>query len=694
MKRVIVTCAILVSMLAASIAGEELTRERQMDIIASYMYAAGQKDKLPSDLAASVRPTGPIKCGTPALLDFIMNLDKLDVALLQSLNVMLPERPTYLSESVDSPSGLFRIHYTTGTTDRVPSLDYVNSVAAIFDEVYAFMVDTLGYRPPPSDGFYPSGDGDPYDVYLRDLEGIYGQTTLDSAYIDGPGTTRGTSFMDLDNDYAEIPTYRDRPLDAVRVTAAHEFFHAIHFGIDFTEGEISPDNVYRSWWMEMSATWMEEAKYDDINDYYFYLPYFFNSPWNSIEQFRNPFDLHPYASMLFPLFLSEKFDRDVIREIWVLCGSLGPGNQFLTAANHVIDSVTGSAETFGTAFREFAVWTYFTGSRGAMAPDGYGFSERSDFDAGLSLIEFSEDPLDSIMAIYSDYSEPVDVSEFDNLHFNPDHNAAFYLKLDELRTIRPDTSYWVCNSGSFPTCLDSTEVSDPSAGYDIMHIDSTFAVGFALDGSFPYDWGFTTICQFEQYPDSAEVVLSSLERAAVETIDFELTDIEDWRSITLILTPASAGENLYNPYSYFSVAYSISGEISIMDSSLIDLPASAFAPYPNPTVVSQLVDPAVMFKYQVPTDSASLPVCGERFAGTSPSVVVDIFTVSGEHVCTLEEIDRVDDREGTYWVRWNLQNARGKEVASGVYVAFARLYCDADKQRLLTEDKTKVAIIR
>ena len=35
------------------------------------------------------------------------------------------------------------------------------------------------------------------------------------------------------------------------------------------EFTVTVDNLY---WLEMSATWMEEYSYDDINDYYSYLP--------------------------------------------------------------------------------------------------------------------------------------------------------------------------------------------------------------------------------------------------------------------------------------------------------------------------------------------------------------------------------------------------------------------------------------
>ena len=64
-------------------------------------------------------------------------------------------------------------------------------------------------------------------------------TYLDSARIDGVGSIRATAFMVLDNDYQEIYSYQSRPIEAVRVTCAHEFFHVIHFGIDFTEADVN-----------------------------------------------------------------------------------------------------------------------------------------------------------------------------------------------------------------------------------------------------------------------------------------------------------------------------------------------------------------------------------------------------------------------------------------------------------------------
>ena len=72
--------------------------------------------------------------------------------------------------------------------------------------------------------------------------------------------------MKIDNNYEE-DGYPTQGLMGLQVTAAHEFFHAIHFSLYST--------YEASWLMEQTATWMEEQVYDHINDYRAYLQYFF-----------------------------------------------------------------------------------------------------------------------------------------------------------------------------------------------------------------------------------------------------------------------------------------------------------------------------------------------------------------------------------------------------------------------------------
>jgi len=673
---------------AGAQAADEISLEKQWEIIQAYLLVTGQADKFESlPLAAQVEETGlPIKCGTPAVTQFILNRDKFDQELIQSLGE-LADRPTNLNQTVYSPSNRFLIHYTTQGTDAIPNTPgYADSVARIFDEVYFKLVDTLGYPDPPTDEFYPTGGDEAFDVYLLDLQLAYGLTYPDVAI----SNQEATSFMELENDYAGFSEYEDRPLDAVRVTAAHEFFHVVQLGIDYTEGTESPDGQFRSYWMEMSATWAEEEVYDDINDYYFYLPAFFVAPFASIQRFDSGVDTHPYASMLYPLFLSEKYDRDLIRDIWLRCRDLGPfQDHFLTAANDVIDTYTSGAESFASTFHEFTMWNYFAGSlRAVLVPDGIGYEE------GINYPAFQDHGQDSVIAVYRDYDTLISVEGADN-NLSPQHNAAFYLQLEQIGSIAPDTTYWICNDASGQVCNDSSQVFDTTQGYDFAHIDSSFAVGFDLDADFTRQWGLNIIYMLQDYPDSAETEEMTLPAGFSNFIEFYYNDYSRFRSIAFALTPASSDRTFYLPGLAYDVGYEVSVEQMALNPGQTNLPAAVLAPYPNPAVVSTLDRGVVTFRFQVPTDSEGIPLYGERFSGSSPSLYVDIYSVAGELVRTLDQItDASAEFIGVYETEWDLKNANGKDVASGVYVAYARLFGDSNHRQILAEEKTKVLIIR
>ena len=688
---------LIIILCVGSAAAEDLSRQRQLEIVKRYLMAIGQSEHLAAFSLDATVPDSiklPMKCGTPAVTEFVLNRDKLDSDILKTLGTLVDPRPTGFTDSIDSPSGRFRIHFFSSGQEAVYSADYADSVAAIYDAVYDHIVNTLGFTAPPTDGFYPEGGDDAFDVYLMDLGGFYyGLTQLDST-IDAQ---IATAYQILDNDYQEIPAYRNRPLDAVRVTCAHEFFHVIQFGIDYSDFAIYPgstpgDITFGTYWMEMSATWMEEEMYDNINDYYFYLWYFFNFPYSSIQQTLGSWDLHPYASVVFPIFLSQRFDRSLIRDIWLRCRDLGANaDHFPEAAAYVIDSFTNGAESFASAFHEFTVWNYFTGSRAQLAPDGIGYEERAIYDEFLDHMTTESD---SVIAVNNNYEDPISVDPYANL-LSPDHNAAFYLKLDELQTLAADTTYWNCVDGAFPACNDSAEVVDTTLGYDIMHIDTVFEVGLDLDPDFPNDWGVSYIYQLEDPLDSAEVELSTLPASFNDLLEFDYDDLSRFRSMVFVISPASGQRNLYRlSNGWYNVGYQISTAGLMVDSTLVNLPAAILAPYPNPAVVSELDGSGIMFKFQVPTDSASFPLYGERYSGSSPSLYVDIYNVAGERVRNLSQIVQADERSGTYWTEWDLKNENGDMVASGVYIAYARLFGDSEQQQLLEEDKAKVLVIR
>ena len=314
----------------------------------------------------------PEKCATPLFLEIRATWSTLSP---ETRNQLLPYllRPTepgqdpswghmYSAdpEYYDSPGGHFRIWYVRTTDDAPDSTDvnpedtvpdWVNECGDIFDYVWAREIDELGYPPPPQDGsWYPGGEdygGDSrYDVYIEDLgwQTIFG-------YTQGEYITSGrsaTSYIVVDNDYEWYPSYNQgkQPIDGLKVTAAHEFFHAIHFGYDAVEES-------DRYWMEISSVWMEDMMYDEVNDYLAYLRWFFDNPDVPLEEFNGR---HEYASCIWAIFLSKEYHVDIIKEIWEGCVTTSALN-----AMHIALTDRGSSLT--EAFQTFTVWNYFTGAR-------------------------------------------------------------------------------------------------------------------------------------------------------------------------------------------------------------------------------------------------------------------------------------------------------------------------------------------
>ncbi len=346
-------------------------------------------------------------CGTSHFVEFIYLKNKAASDPSKSLGPLFHiPRPDYGSRTeltYNSPTGFFKIHYVTvgdsavyqesvdvNPPDGVP--DYVNKVADIFDSVWIFEVNGLGYKKPPSDGWYPGGfdkGGDSlYDVYLAKLApAFYGYTVPETTA--GPSFSQSfTSYIVIRNDYP-VPPFPNRPIyDNVRVTVAHEFFHSIHFGYDVFEYEYIPGNSdsVRPYWLEISAVWMEDMAYDYINDYVSYLPYFYNYPWLSLRTFSYNFSFpdrvfHPYASCIWALYLQEKYGIDIIRAIWEKCGAVSGFNLF-DASEQALREATSNSVGFSDAFREFTIWNYFTGNRTLF---GNFYSEANLFGVSVDI---------------------------------------------------------------------------------------------------------------------------------------------------------------------------------------------------------------------------------------------------------------------------------------------------------------------
>lgn len=376
MKRICFCVLLVLFLVTASIyaSDQKLSSAYEQELIQRVKGIFGSDDQTQKIL----HPARPV-CATPISLELFANFENLSPEAQKTLYAFVRLRPDSFwtdPRTYDSEAGYFKIHYVVSGEDSVfeSSIDtlpadghpdYVNRCGEILDYVWEYEIDTLSYNQPPSDGWHsPNGGDGKYDVYLTDMEEGYLGVTYPEAYYIYP---RATSYVVLRSDYSIYtqPPYNlyDDQYDGMKVTAAHEFFHAIQLGMDATEYGGSPPN-YKPYWMEMTAVWMEDMAYDEINDYLGYLKYFFHYPWLSLKAFSSePSDgakyFHAYASCVWPIYLSEKFGSEIIRQIWIECGELAGDNAF----SAIDDILTSSGSSFDQAFQEFTIWNYFTYSR-------------------------------------------------------------------------------------------------------------------------------------------------------------------------------------------------------------------------------------------------------------------------------------------------------------------------------------------
>ena len=216
-----------------------------------------------------------------------------------------PQTETYIS----SPSGHFYIHYDL-SGQHAPNLldenfnnipDYIDEVGIIADSTRHVLLNIMGFNSEPND------NDQIYDIYIQDMGPYYyGLTVFD----DQEGEEVGASYMKIDNEYEE-GDYFIPGINTMRLTVAHEFFHAIQRG-------------YRAYptsstlfFYEMSSTWIEDVIVPDGDDYLNWTGNFFNDPEKDID------DTDGYSIALYGHYLtqviessSNQMESTIIKEMW------------------------------------------------------------------------------------------------------------------------------------------------------------------------------------------------------------------------------------------------------------------------------------------------------------------------------------------------------------------------------------------
>ena len=322
---------------------------------------------------------------TGALLDLRMRLGSLSPAERRVARILLARPTDGHNGDWTAPNNArkhlcttnFCIHWVTTTTDA-PSLrdrnhnhkpDYVDNVKSVMTTVWNKEINNLGYRKPLKDGNSGSHHGgnpnQKIDIYLQDVgsQGLYGYCTSDDPRFSQQSNV--SAYCVFDDNFSKNQFPGVHGVSALKVTAAHEFNHAIQFAYDVREDR---------WFLEATATNMEATVYPAIHDNY---QYFSSSPlrssngandgpWWPVDLF-SPSRLNQYGTWIFFRFLCEwatnpshpistQPNCDIVRQFWEAV-AVNPGTKTGgTYSTDAISDVLAGAPylaTFADVFREF-----------------------------------------------------------------------------------------------------------------------------------------------------------------------------------------------------------------------------------------------------------------------------------------------------------------------------------------------------
>jgi len=161
----------------------------------------------------------------------------------------------------------------------------------------------------------------PYGSATYYLDAYVGNT---GAVVDGNTISIGASYYaytEIDRDYDvayfvfndDFSAYTANELDVLRATAAHELFHAVQRALgypwDAESTRDGPDYISdarwneEGWWLEASATWVEEMTFPEVNDYASYVQTFLAAPHTALNSMDG---LREYGAAIFAGYLWQR----------------------------------------------------------------------------------------------------------------------------------------------------------------------------------------------------------------------------------------------------------------------------------------------------------------------------------------------------------------------------------------------------
>ncbi|MDB4897805.1 MAG: hypothetical protein JWN15_4067 [Firmicutes bacterium] len=338
-------------------------------------------------LPRAYRPTVSLHDGTPIVMDITASLAKASPTVQQYIQYWLASpdarkklaAPTLtgvrgpaadaarsllggigaLAElTYTTPAGHFAVHYYNSGTDT-STLAYAQELGGYFEQSWSYY-SGHGYSLPSS----------PFKVYVKDLgTGLYGVAYSGGIFSD--------PYIEVNKNFAWAPPNNDpagTAKGAMKVTAAHEFFHQVQYAT-----LSGPSRAGESWWLESTATFMEDEVFDYVNDYYNYLPTFYSNTNRSLDTIGGG-----YETVLINKLLKESYNggnADVVKDVM-------NGIGLFTSAEESMNAVlTGKGANMKDGFQRFALWNLMTGSRagGGYYAEAAQYPTFSNFQGNYTL---------------------------------------------------------------------------------------------------------------------------------------------------------------------------------------------------------------------------------------------------------------------------------------------------------------------
>jgi serine protease len=273
----------------------------------------------------------------------------------------LPPRydATDVVESVVSPEGAFRVHFTRSGRHAVPLADadadgvpdHVAAIARVYDEVLARYA-SMGFRRPLGDEAVPDDNGGDglFDVYLLDFGG-----GSDGAFRREDCTSAGCAgYMIQENDFARSSypsvTY------AIRLLASHELFHAVQAAYDDALG--SQGSVLS----EGTAVWASE-RFDPALGDLEGLAFGYTSRTDrslGVDP-ATAGGAYTYGTGIVFEHLSFLYGDDIVRELWEDLSARSDDAGWPQVLDERLRATHGSS--FEASFVALAEWMMFLGAR-------------------------------------------------------------------------------------------------------------------------------------------------------------------------------------------------------------------------------------------------------------------------------------------------------------------------------------------